>query len=85
MDAGDNVLRHVDRLLLTASNLSVEDVFSHVAALEVLLYLPMWTEILTVLFQILESFLKILNKISRNLKILRTKRNILRKTPILED
>jgi len=26
-------LRHVDRLLLTASNLSVEDVFSHVAAL----------------------------------------------------
>lgn len=33
MDAGDNVLRHVDRLLLTASNLSVEDVFSHVAAL----------------------------------------------------
>jgi len=33
MDAGDNVLRHVDRLLLTASNLSVEDVFSHVAGI----------------------------------------------------
>jgi PHP family Zn ribbon phosphoesterase len=33
MDARDNVLRHVDRLLLTASNLGIDDVFGHVGAL----------------------------------------------------
>ena len=33
MDAEDNVLRHLDRLLLTASSLSVDDVFTHVGTL----------------------------------------------------
>ena len=40
MDENDNVLRNVDRLLLTASSLSIEDAFPLFFHWAVLLFLP---------------------------------------------